>query len=138
MSNRSLTRQINPDRKKLRCAPLYASGYLRRYVSEKNMNTSNQKYRELRKRQLSIVLMGVIGVLIYLYLSYRDGWPIYISFLVIPVLGVLVYFSVRNVKVPILCENCEKDITAAYDNSELSSNKVSYCPYCGFELNSRI
>lgn len=95
------------------------------------MKNSESQYKNLRKKQLFIVLIGVIAIFLYLYLALRDGWPVQVTYAVVPALGILLYFSVKNITLPILCSSCKRDMTAVYNDSELKSYDVLFCPYCG-------
>jgi len=98
------------------------------------MKSTKSQYRELRKRQIILILMGIVGIFAWLYISNLYEWPLYVILLIIIVTGALLYVSVKNVQFPILCTNCEKDITNVYNDGELQSYEVKYCPYCGINL----
>ena len=95
------------------------------------MNTSKEQHKKLRFQQYFLSLMGAATLIIYVYIALKDDWPKYILVLTVIGIGVLLIFSVRNIKTPVLCSNCNEDLTRIYDHAICDAASIKYCPFCG-------
>ena len=101
------------------------------------MKTSDSQYKLLRKRQVTIAVLGFSGVFSWLYVANIYAWPDYLTITVIIIMCAFIFYSVKNVYLPILCNKCNKEITGMYDAAEAQGCKIAYCPYCAAELSKQ-